>query len=198
MESILYTFGDSLYINLTNRCPCACTFCIRSGQEGVGSADSLWLDEDPTAAQVIAELRRWDLSRFEEVIFCGYGEPLCALDALLEVCRYLRETGARIRLNTNGLADLIHGKPVAPLLEGLVDIVSVSLNAPSAEKYEALCRPDFGLEAYDAVLRFAEECKRYVPEVKMSVVDVIPPEDIADCREIAGRMQIPLRVRHFD
>ena len=197
MSAILYTYGGNLYINLTNRCPCACTFCIRSGHEGVGSANSLWLEADPTAEEVIAELKQLDLTPFGEVIFCGYGEPLCALDTLLEVCRYLRTSGVKIRINTNGLADLIHGKPVAPLLAGLVDIVSVSLNAPDAEKYNALCHPDFGLEAYGAMLRFAGDCKRYVPQVKMSVVDVIPPEDISDCESIAENMQIPLRVRHY-
>ena len=140
MEDILYVYGDSLYVNLTNKCPCRCTFCIRSQKEGLGTAESLWLDHDPTAEEVIAAFGDYDLSAYQEVIFCGYGEPMCALDTLLAVCRYLRGVGGvKIRVNTNGLGDLIHGKPTAPLLEGLVDTVSVSLNTSDAEKYNAVC-----------------------------------------------------------
>ena len=109
MEDILYVYGDSLYVNLTNKCPCRCTFCIRSQKEGLGTAESLWLDHDPTAEEVIAAFGDYDLSAYQEVIFCGYGEPMCALDTLLAVCRYLRGVGGvKIRVNTNGLGDLIH------------------------------------------------------------------------------------------
>lgn len=198
MEDILYVYGDSLYVNLTNKCPCRCTFCIRSQKEGLGTAESLWLDHDPTAEEVIAAFGDYDLSAYQEVIFCGYGEPMCALDTLLAVCRYLRGVGGvKIRVNTNGLGDLIHGKPTAPLLEGLVDAVSVSLNTSDAEKYNAVCRPSFGPAAYDAMLQFAVDCKRYVPAVKFSIVDVIPPDEIEICKQTAARLGIPLRIRHF-
>ena len=198
MEDILYVYGDSLYVNLTNKCPCRCTFCIRSQKEGLGTAESLWLDHDPTAEEVLAAFGDYDLSAYQEVIFCGYGEPMCALDTLLAVCRYLRGVGGvKIRVNTNGLGDLIHGKPTAPLLEGLVDAVSVSLNTSDAEKYNAVCRPSFGPAAYDAMLQFAVDCKRYVPAVKFSIVDVIPPDEIEICKQTAARLGIPLRIRHF-
>ena len=198
MEEILYTYGDSLYVNLTNRCPCRCTFCIRSQTDGLGSAGSLWLDHDPTAAEVIAAFGAYDLSRFGEVVFCGYGEPFCALDTLLEVCRWLRgASDVRIRVNTNGLGDLICGKATPPLLAGLVDAVSVSLNTSDPARYLALCRPSFGEAAYDAMLRFARDCKPYVPDVRFSVVDVIGPEDVEGCRKIAREAGIPLRVRAF-
>ena len=198
MEEILYVYGSGLYVNLTNRCPCCCNFCIRSHHQGLGSADSLWLEHDPTPEEVIRAFQNYQLSSFEEVVFCGYGEPFCALDSLLETCRYLRKNSSvKIRINTNGLGDLINKKPIAPLLEGLVDTVSISLNTSDPDTYLTLCHPRYGRVSYDAMLAFARDCKIYVPEVIFSVVDVIPPEDIEGCRQIAHKMGIPLRIRAF-
>ncbi len=198
MQELLYEYEGNLYVNLTNQCPCRCTFCIRSQQDGLGTADSLWLDHDPTLEEVLDAFAGHDLLRYGEVIFCGYGEPFCALEQMLAVCRYIRSVSPiRTRVNTNGLGDLICQKPTAPLLEGLLDTVSISLNAPNAEQYAALSQPCYGPAAYDAMLRFAADCKRYVPAVKFSVVDVISQEEIAACQTIADRMGIPLRVRHF-
>ena len=199
MSDIIYTLGNDLYINLTNKCPCNCTFCIRQGHDGVGSAGSLWLEEDPTAQQVIDELVSEDLSKYSELVFCGYGEPFCALDTMLEVCRYVRSvSGITIRVNTNGLGDLINKKATAPLLKDSIDAVSVSLNAQNAEKYSDICKPEFGLESYDAMLKFAADCTNYVPGVKFSIVDVGSPKDIAECRTVADSLGIPLRVRKFN
>ena len=139
MEDILYTYHGQLYVNLTNQCPCACTFCIRSQTRAIGSAQDLWLEHDPSVEEVKAELDRYDLSQFQEVVFCGYGEPICALDRLIAVADYIHsQADISIRVNTNGLGDLIHGKKVAPLLKGHVDVVSISLNAPNAEEYNAV------------------------------------------------------------
>lgn len=198
MGNILYVLGNSLYINLTNRCPCNCSFCIRNGQDGVGTADSLWLDHDPTAQEAIAEFANYNLTDYDEVIFCGYGEPMCALEPLLAVCRYIRGVSdIHIRVNTNGLGDLINERPTAHLLEGLVDTVSVSLNASTAGGYNEICKPSYGPAAYPAMLRFAQDCVPYVPSVIFSVVDVIPAEEMAACRAIAKKLGIPLRVRTF-
>ncbi len=195
---ILYRFHNGLYVNMTNKCPCACTFCIRQNGDTVGESDSLWLKKDPTVAEVIADFEATDLSQYSEIVFCGYGEPLVRLDAVLEVCRYLRgKTTLPLRLNTNGLADLIHKKRTAPLLEGLFDTVSVSLNAPTAEKYCAVTRPSFGEAAFDAMLAFTRDVKNFVPHVVMSVVDVIPQEDIDACRKVAEEIGVELRVREY-
>ena len=197
-EEILYEYGDQLYVNLTNRCPCRCDFCIRGKTDGLGTADSLWLDHDPSAQEVITALKGRELARYQEVVFCGYGEPFCALEVLLEVCRWLREhTRLRIRINTNGLGDLIQGSHTPPLLEGLVDAVSISLNTSDPDYYLRLCHPSFGEKAYGAMLQFAQDCKKYVPEVKFSVVDVIPKEDIEGCRRLSQKLGVPLRVRHY-
>ena len=131
-------------------------------------------------------------------MFCGYGEPLERLDDVLDVCRYVKQTtGLRTRINTNGLADLIHGKPTAWMLSELVDAVSISLNAASAVKYDELCHPKFGVEAWPAILKYTQDVKAYVPDVTMSVVSgTIPREDIEVCRRIAEKdLGVKFRVR---
>lgn len=195
--NIAYPYGDCLYLNITNRCPCSCTFCIRLENDGVGGGENLWLDRDPSLEDVIRDIAAHNLADYREVVFCGYGEPTERLDVLLDVCRYLKSCpdAPPIRLNTNGLSDLINSKETAPLLEGLVDIVSVSLNAPTAALYQEVVRPTFGERSFDSMLRFAAACKRFVPKVWFSVVDVISPEAIGQCQSLADTMHIPLRVR---
>ena len=195
MADILYTLEGHLYLNITNRCPCDCVFCIRQNGDGVGSAETLWHQRDPSTDEVMAALREFDFSPYTEAVFCGYGEPTVALDTLLAAAKYLKDVGLNVRLNTNGLSDLIHGKPTAAMLKGLVDTVSISLNAPTAARYNDVTRPSFGERAFEAMLSYAAECKQLVPNVVFTVVDVITPDEIEACRAIADRMGIPLRVR---
>ena len=196
-----YRVGDGLYVNLTNKCPCACTFCIRQNGVGVYGSDSLWLEREPTADEVCASIEQ-NLGNCRELVFCGYGEPTERLDVLLEVAGRFRKShpGIPIRVNTNGLADLIAGAPTARRFAGLVDAVSVSLNAPTAEEYVALCRPKFGAAAYPALLKFAEEVKGFVKDVTLTVVgtDALTSEKEAACRRVAAERGIPLRVRRFE
>lgn len=195
--TILYTVGDGLYVNLTNLCPCDCTFCIRQNGPGAYGSDPLWLEHEPTYEEVIAAFDAFDLSAFKELVFCGYGEPMERPDLLLRVCSFVRGTSnIPIRINTNGLSDLINGHPTAPMLDGLVDTVSISLNAPTAEEYLEVTRPCFGAPAFDAMLKFATECKKYVPEVLFTVVDVLAPADIEAAQRLADSLGIALRVRH--
>lgn len=196
--TILYTVGNGLYINLTNHCPCRCQFCVRENKDGLGTGDNLWLEKEPSTEQVIATLQEVDLDDYSEIVFCGYGEPTCRFDTLLDVCDYLRSVTKKvIRLNTNGLSDLINQRPTAKLLEGRIDSISISLNAPSAEEYNNVTRPSFGKQAYEAMLSFAEECIRYVPQVCFSVVNVIDKEQIDRCQKLADQMGIPLRIRDY-
>ncbi|MDR2359778.1 MAG: TIGR04100 family radical SAM protein [Oscillospiraceae bacterium] len=197
MSAIVYELGGNLYINLTNRCPCDCVFCVRNSGDGIGSADNLWLEREPTAAEVIAELEQYDWAKYGEIVFCGFGEPTCALPVLLDVAGRIKSPGVRTRLNTNGLGDLINGRPVAPLLQGLIDSVSVSLNAPDAKRYAELCRPQYGESAFAAMLEFAADCLNYIPNVTLSVVDTISASEIESCRLAAERAGVPLRVREF-
>ena len=198
--TVTYRVGNGLYVNLTNKCPCACTFCIRQNGSGVYGSDSLWLEREPTADEVRASIEA-DLGDCRELVFCGYGEPTERLDVLLETAAWFRTAHPAIpvRVNTNGLSDLIAGESTAHRFKGLVDTVSISLNAPTAEEYVALCRPKFGAAAYPALLKFAEEVKGFVKDVVLTVVgtDALTSEKEAACRRIAASLGVALRVRHF-
>ena len=196
-----YRVGDGLYVNLTNRCPCACTFCIRQNGDGVYGSDSLWLEREPTVDEVCASIEA-NFGNCRELVFCGYGEPTERLDTLLEVAGRFRKShpDVPIRVNTNGLSDLIAGGPTAHRFKGLVDAVSISLNAPTAEEYAALCRPKFGAAAYPALLKFAEEVKGFVKDVTLTVVgtDALTSGKETACRRVAAEHGLPLRVRRFE
>jgi len=194
MNNYVYDFEGKTYLNLTNRCNNACTFCVRNHADGIAD-DPLWLDKEPIAEDVIAVLETWEIS--DEVVFCGFGEPTMNLDALLKVAKYLKELGKKTRLNTNGLANMQHGRDVVPEIARVIDSVSISLNEASAEKYDAVCKSDFGLDAYDAMLDFTEKCVKAGIDTKLSVVDVISKEDIEKCKEIAAKVGAELRVREY-
>lgn len=197
--TILYEVGNNLYVNITNKCPCSCTFCIRNNADGAYGSDSLWLDHEPSADEIKSAFDKKDLNGYNEIVFCGYGEPLERIDVLTEICKYLKAEGCPpIRLNTNGLADLIHKKPVAYMLENCIDIVSISLNAGSEKCYNSVTNPSFGNNSYNAMLKFAEDCKKYIPRVIFSVVDVISAEEIELARKTAEKMNIEFRVRKYD
>jgi TatD family-associated radical SAM protein len=165
----------------------------------MAEANSLWLKREPSVQEVIEEFEKYDLDKFNEIIFCGFGEPTNRLDDILEIAKYLKgKSNIQTRINTNGLADLIHKKETAPLLKGLIDSVSISLNASNAEEYLRLTRNRFGIESYDAMLKYAVSCKKYVPKVVLSVVDCIGEEEIEACQRVCDSIGIPLRVRPFE
>ena len=197
--TILYPVGQHLYVNLTNKCPCACTFCIRQNGDGAYGSDSLWLEHDPDLDEIKAAFAKWDLSQFTELVFCGYGEPTEALPMLLQTAAYAKTLPGcpPIRLNTNGLSDLIHGEPTAFNFAGLIDTVSISLNAGTEKAYMAVTRPKWD-NAFEAMQKFAVDCKKYVPKVMFTVVDVIPQSEIEAAQAVADRLGIPLRVRKYD
>jgi len=196
-KSIVYEYGNKLYVNLTNRCPCKCSFCIRQFSDTVGDSAELWLKAEPTAAEVIAELGKYELPSFSEVAFCGFGEPTEALDVLLDAAAWLKLSSATTRVDTNGLSDLINEKPTAHLMAGLIDTVSISLNASNAERYNALCLPKFGTASFDGILHFARDCQKNALNVLFTVVDVIGEEEIQSCQKLADSAGIPLRVRTY-
>lgn len=200
--TIVYEVKNGLYVNLTNRCPCACVFCIRNNADGAYGSDSLWLEREPDADEIMAAVAAARPERFAEIVFCGYGEPTERLDVLLDAAGRIKRAypNLPVRVNTNGLADLIAGGSVAAKFKGLVDSLSISLNAADAEEYAALCRPKFGIESYAAILRFAEDAKRYVPSVVMTVVAApgFTDEKLAACRAVCERIGVPLRVRVYE
>ena len=200
MMTITYPVHNGIYVNMTNRCPCACTFCLRKQSDHVYGSDSLWLEREPTVEEFCESIDKWDLSKYSEIVFCGYGEPTMRLDDLLKVAAYIKsKSNIPLRINTNGLADLIAGEKVAHKLEGLIDTVSVSLNATNKEDYFKLVRPKFGIDSYDAMLSFTKECTKYVPNVIMTVVDeVTSKEEQEKSREICESIGAKLRVRPYE
>ena len=198
-NTITYEVGSALYVNMTNRCPNACTFCIRNNGDGAYGSDSLWLSAEPDKEEVLREIEKRDISKYTELVFCGYGEPTERLFDLLWVAEnFKKKYDLPVRINTNGQANLIFGEKVAPRFAGKIDVVSISLNAPNAAAYQVVCKSRFGETAFDAILDFAAEVKHYVPKVLFTVVDAaLSPSEIEECRKIADRVGIPLRVRTY-
>lgn len=197
MADILYTYKNQVYANITNKCDCSCRFCIRSHEDSVGDAETLWHKKDPTAEEIKATMDAFDFTGYDELVYCGYGEPTCALDILIETAKYAKEKyGVSIRVNTNGLANLYHEEDVIPKLAEVVDSVSISLNAPDSEKYNEVTRPQFD-NAFQALLDFAVEAKDAIPSVKLSIVDVLPEEDIEACKKLSESLGVPLRIRKY-
>ena len=197
MMTIFYPIGESLYVNLTNKCPCRCVFCVRDEHETVGNNNSLWLDHDPSMEEIKADLERFNLADYKEVVFCGFGEPMMRMDDLIETAKYIKsKADIKTRINTNGLGDLIHEKNTAECIKDCIDSVSISLNAPDKESYCRVTRPKFGEQSFEAMLKFAEECRDCGINIAFSVVDEITPEEIEKSRELAESLGVKLRVRH--
>ena len=197
MMTIFYPIGDSLYVNLTNKCPCRCVFCVREEHETVGNNNSLWLDHDPSMEEIKADLERFNLDDYKEIVFCGFGEPMMRMDDLIETAKYIKsKADIKTRINTNGLGDLIHEKNTAECIKDCIDSVSISLNAPDKESYCRVTRPKFGEQSFEAMLKFAEECRDCGINIAFSVVDEITTEEIEKSKELAESLGVKLRVRH--
>ncbi len=200
MEEILYKVHDNLYVNLTNKCPCACTFCLRQTMDKVGESSNLWLDHEPSFEEVKEAFGQFDMSQYKELVFCGFGEPTEALDVLLKTAAYVKENFPMpIRINTNGLGCLIHGKDIAPYFEGLIDTVSISLNTSNKEDYHRLVQSKYGQASFDAMIAFAKSCVQTVPNVVLTTVDTtISKEDEDKCRAICQEIGASYRIRPWE
>ncbi|MFA6947719.1 MAG: TatD family nuclease-associated radical SAM protein [Eubacteriales bacterium] len=194
MMIITYEDQTGLYVNSTNRCSNACEFCVRS--YGDTLYGNLWLDREPTVEEITADIERRDLSKYTELVFCGYGEPTERLDDIIAVAKAFKAKHTLpVRINTNGHANLIAGHDVTEKFDGAFDVVSISLNTADPAEYERICHPQYE-NAYEGLLDFARKVKNYVPRVILSVVDTtIPPEEIERCRAIADSVGCELRVR---
>jgi len=200
MMTITYTVGNGLYVNITNRCPNNCTFCIRNNGEGAYGSDSLWLDREPEADEIFESIVSACPEKYSELVFCGYGEPTERLDTLIAVAKRVKAKypALPIRVNTNGLSDLINGRDTSADFEGAVDVLSVSMNAATPEKYQEVCISKFGLEAYGAMLEFCKNAKHHVKKVLLTVVEgTISNEEIEICRKNANAAGVELRVREY-
>lgn len=195
--NIAYKYQNNLYINLTNRCTNKCKFCIRFTPSGVDNID-LWLEHEPEVSEVIKAIEDEDYKSYDEIIFCGYGEPTMRFDVLVGVSEYIKKNSkVKIRLNTNGHGNKVAGYDITPKMSGLIDTVSISLNADNAKKYNQICVCDYGEDGFYEMLDFAKRAKEFVPEVILSVVDVIDKEEIENCSKIAKDAGVTFRVREY-
>ena len=196
--TITYEYHNSLYVNITNRCSNACVFCVRTKHDNVNGKDDLWLDREPSIEEIKADFEKRDLSKYDEIVFCGYGEPTERFDDLIEIARWIKskKPDSVIRINTNGQANLINGRDVTPELDGAIDIIGISLNASNAKEYQDICKSRYGEESFEALQDFAKRAKDYVKLVVFSVVDK-PESDIEICRKIAEDCGVKFRLREY-
>ena len=192
-DTIAYKIRNSLYLNITNRCSNRCSFCAKFDQYVV-KGHELTLRDEPETARVLAAIGRRD--DFDEVVFCGFGEPLLRLDLIKEVARELKQRGIKTRINTDGQANLVHGRNILPELAGLIDTVSVSLNAADSATYQRLCNTPFGDAGFQGVCDFLREAGRYIPEVVATAVTV-PGLDIEPIRQLARKLGVKFREREY-
>lgn len=199
MADIVYQYYGGVYLNITNKCPCHCAFCIRSKGDAVGTAKEMWFDKEPTIEEIKKAIDAYDFKHTEKAVFCGYGEPTNALDNLIKAADYLKSINPNIklRLNTNGLSDLINEKPTAKLICQHIDSVSISLNEPNAEKYDKITKNPYNGKAFSAMIDFTKECVKYCSDVRMTVVDVISKEDIEMSRKICESTGAKFHVRSY-
>jgi len=190
---ITYQIRNSLYLNITNRCTNKCSFCIRYQSDFV-KGHNLRLETEPTEKDLQTAIG--DPSQYGEVVFCGYGEPLLRLDIVKSVSAWVKKQGGVVRINTNGHGNIIHKRNILPDLKGIVDSISVSLDAQDEVTYDRICRPSFD-NAFGAVLDFIREAKHYIPDVQATVVEM-EGVDVGKCRQLTDSLGIKLRVRKLD
>lgn len=197
--TITYIVKNNIYINMTNRCTNKCSFCIRNNADGAYGSDSLWLEREPTVKEVVEDFLKYDMKMFDEIVFCGYGEPTLRLKELIEISRELKSLYTnKIRLNTNGQANLFYKRDITPMFENLIDSVSISLNSPDSKSYDEICNSVFGLQALQGVIDFGVACKKYVPKVVFTVVrQSLNEDELKKCDIIAQDAGIELVVREL-
>lgn len=194
---LVYPIRDSLYVNVTNRCTLRCTFCPK-WRDWYVKGHNLRLGRDPDVTELTGAIVSASPERYHEVVFCGYGEPLLRPDVVKSIAALIKARGIRTRVNTDGLANLIHGRDIVEELSGLIDAMSISLNAPDRYTYARICPSRYGEDAFDAVCEFIQRCRALIPEVVATVVE-LPGLDIEACKRLADQvLLVPLRVRPYN
>jgi len=192
MNQISYQIEDRLYLNITDRCTLGCSFCPKN----CGSMDlheyDLALDHRPSAQEVIASID--DPASYSEIVFCGYGEPTLRLNVLLEVSGYIKDNGGKVRINTDGLANLVHKRNVLPELGKCVDTISISLNGQNQEVYDRHCLPAMS-GSYQAMLEFMQLAPQYIQNVMATAIEGLEGVDIVACEQIASDYGVGFRKR---
>ena len=199
--TIVYTVGDGLYVNLTNRCSNACGFCIRKNGDGAYGSNPLWLEREPTREEALQAIIHAPLSAYRELVFCGYGEPTYRMEDILWICREVKAAFPQVvlRLNTNGHAALISGdENAARRLASCLDSISISLNAPNGAAYQRICASVYGERSFDALVSFAKQAAEVCKDVRFTLVQgSISDAEAEECRKLAASLGIPLRIREY-
>lgn len=197
-DTYLYVLDGNLYVNLTNKCSNACDFCVRNERASY-YGNYLWLRHgDPTVEKVISAANGFgDLTRFKEVVFCGFGEPTYKVAEMVALSDFFHEKGLKTRLNTNGQGNLINKRDIVPELKGKIDFVNISLNASCYEKYQPICRSQFKESGFEGMVEFAKLCKRNGVACRFSIVDCIGEAEVEACKRLAESVRIPLYVRKY-
>ena len=197
MSSLTYELNGALYLNITNRCNNSCTFCIKYKNRAFEGKHDLWLTKEPSAEEVIKEIG--DPKKHTQVVFCGYGEPLIRLEVVKQVSKFLKDNGVYVRIDTDGQANLFHGRNIIPELAGLIDELNISLNAQDSQTYNKLCNSVWREKGYKAIIEFAKSAKISsppIPKIVLSVVD-LPTVDKEKCEKIADEIGVEMRVRPY-
>lgn len=194
--SIVYPFKGNLYLNITNRCTMRCKYCIKHKWKWNFRGYNLRLNHEPSAEEVMEAIEKFKDKNFNEVVFCGYGEPLMRLDIIKKVSKLLKQKKYIVRINTNGHGNLIYKKNICPELKGIIDKISISLNGHNADLYYQLHKPKYGKKTFYKVIDFIKECKKYIPHVTITTVEH-PDIDIEECRKIAQKLKVDFIVRPY-
>jgi len=197
-----YYLGNSMYINVTNFCTNECVFCIRSSTDSVGGVNLVLEEENFSHEEIIGEIKTTFTENTKEIVFCGYGEPLIKLDIVKNTAKFIKETYPEIpvRINSNGQGNLIHKRNIVPELVGLIDKISISLNAENAELYQELSKSDFEAEtAYQAVKDFISECVKNGIETTATIVTGFENYkiDVEKCKKITEELGANFRIREW-
>jgi len=194
-QIIAYPIRDNLYLSITDRCTLECEFCPKTQGNMLVQGFDLSVEKRPGAKSIINSIG--DAADYREIVFCGYGEPTLRLKTLLEVAGWIKDHGGRIRINTDGLANLVHKRNVLPEMQGLVDSLSVSLNAQNEEVYNRHCRPQLA-DSYQAMLDFLQEAPKYIADVTATAIDGLAGVDIKQCEILAKQLGVKFKKRVLD
>jgi TatD family-associated radical SAM protein len=192
MSQLSYQIDDRLYLNITDRCTLGCSFCPKNRGNFQLHGYDLSLDHRPSVEEIIEAIG--NPATYSEVIFCGYGEPTLRLKVMLEVARYIKESGGAVRVNTDGLANLVHKRNVLPEIAPWVDSISISLNAQNSEVYDHHCLPALQ-GSYNAMLEFLRLAPDYIDRVTATALDGLEGVDIAACEHIAQELGVEFKKR---
>jgi len=191
-ETLVYELHGNLYLNITNRCSLRCTYCPKFNHTWTVQDYGLRLNSEPDAGKILQQIAA--PASYKEIVFCGLGEPTTRLDTVMEVSRALKQQGATVRLNTDGLANLVHGRDVTTALAECVDEVSVSMNAQNAELYSQHCRPKQAY-SYEYMLEFVRKLRSRTKGVTLTAIDGLQGVDIPKCQQMADAMGVNFRTR---